>query len=140
MKEFIKDEKALFVLGGLHSPPYIKNRSFINENKIPLLLPWSAGGPITRYPNGDNWVFRLSIDDTKAGIRISEFALKNFSCKNGNPFRLNLTEKLLSSRSIYHYKINSFVFKSTFCVMENLKFHITASNELKLINLKNKMK
>lgn len=82
MKEFIKDEKALFILGGLHSPPYIKNRTFINENEIPLLVAWAAGGPVTRYPNGDNWVFRLSIDDTKAGIRISEFALNKFSCKN----------------------------------------------------------
>jgi branched-chain amino acid transport system substrate-binding protein len=66
----------------LHSPPYIKNRSFINENQIPLLIPWAAGGPITRHPNPDNSVFRLSIDDTKAGIRISEFALNKLSCKN----------------------------------------------------------
>jgi len=82
MKSFLSDEKALFILGGLHSPPYIKNRAFINENKIPLLVPWAAGGPITRYPSSDNWVFRLSIDDSKAGIRISEFALNNLSCKN----------------------------------------------------------
>jgi branched-chain amino acid transport system substrate-binding protein len=82
MKAFLKDEKALFILGGLHSPPYIKNRTFINENKIPLLVPWAAGGPITRYPSSDNWVFRLSVDDSKAGIRISEFALDNLSCKN----------------------------------------------------------
>ena len=82
MKAFLKDEKALFILGGLHSPPYIKNRTFINENIIPLLVPWAAGGPITRYPSSDNWVFRLSVDDSKAGIRISEFALNNLSCKN----------------------------------------------------------
>jgi len=82
MKAFLKDDKALFILGGLHSPPYIKNRTFINENKIPLLVPWAAGGPITRYPSEDNWVFRLSVDDSKAGIRISEFALNNLSCKN----------------------------------------------------------
>jgi len=82
MQEFIKDEKALFILGGLHSPPYIKNRTFINNNKIPLLVPWAAGGPITRYPSADNFVFRLSVDDAKAGIRISEFALNNLSCEN----------------------------------------------------------
>lgn len=82
MKDFIKDEKALFVLGGLHSPPYIKNRQFINEQQIPLLVPWAAGGPITRYPNSDNWVYRLSVDDAKAGIRISQFALNKLSCKN----------------------------------------------------------
>ncbi len=82
MKNFIKDEKALFVLGGLHSPPYIKNRKFINDNQIPLLIPWAAAGPITRYPTANNSVFRLSIDDSKAGIRISEFALNKLSCKN----------------------------------------------------------
>jgi branched-chain amino acid transport system substrate-binding protein len=84
MKDFIKDEKALFILGGLHSPPYIKNRTFINENQIPLLVPWAAGGPITRHASPDNWVFRLSVDDSKAGIRISEFALNNLSCKHPN--------------------------------------------------------
>lgn len=82
MKEFIKDEKALFILGGLHSPPYIKHRSFINNNNIPLLVPWAAGGPITRYPSAHNSVFRLSVDDSKAGIRISKFALNKLSCKN----------------------------------------------------------
>jgi len=81
MKNFVKDEKAIFVLGGLHSPQYIKNRTFINDNQIPLLIPWAAGGPITRYPSSSNSVFRLSVDDTKAGIRISEFALNNLSCK-----------------------------------------------------------
>ena len=82
MKDFIKDEKALFILGGLHSPPYIKHRTFINNNQIPLLVPWAAGGPITRHPSSDNFVFRLSVDDSKAGIRISEFALNKLSCKN----------------------------------------------------------
>ena len=82
MKAFVKDDSALFMLGGLHSPPYIKHRTFINENNIPLLVPWAAGGPITRFPSANNWVFRLSIDDTKAGIRISEFAVNKLECKN----------------------------------------------------------
>ncbi|MFT5760057.1 MAG: branched-chain amino acid transport system substrate-binding protein [Alteromonadaceae bacterium] len=47
MKDFLDDENALFILGGLHSPPYIKNRTFINENQIPLLVPWAAGGLYT---------------------------------------------------------------------------------------------
>lgn len=82
MQQFLQDPNALFVLGGLHSPPYIKNREFINVNKVPLLVPWAAGGPVTRYPSPDNWVFRLSIDDTIAGIRISDFAVKNKQCKS----------------------------------------------------------
>jgi branched-chain amino acid transport system substrate-binding protein len=81
MKQFLKDSNALLVLGGLHSPPYIKYRNFINENGILLLVPWAAGGPITRYPDGTNWVFRLSIDDTKAGYTLIQHAQK-MGCKN----------------------------------------------------------
>lgn len=80
-KRFLKDLSGLFVLGGLHSPPYIKYREFINTNQIPLLVPWAAGGPITRYDKGENWVFRLSVDDTKAGIKLVEFA-RHSECKN----------------------------------------------------------
>lgn len=81
MIDFIHDEKALFILGGMHSPPYIQNRKFINENTIPLLVSWAAGGPVTRYPSDKNSAFRLSIDDTKAGIKMSQFALEN-KCNN----------------------------------------------------------
>lgn len=81
MTQFLKDPDALFILGGLHSPPYIQHRNFINENKILLAVPWAAGGPITRYDQGTNWVFRLSIDDTKAGYRIAQYALKEKQCK-----------------------------------------------------------
>ena len=82
MQQFLKSDNALFVLGGLHSPPYIKHRKFINENNILLLVPWAAGGPITRYPSADNWVYRLSIDDTKAGIRLSQHADQVLGCES----------------------------------------------------------
>ncbi|WP_240701033.1 ABC transporter substrate-binding protein [Pseudoalteromonas phenolica] len=82
MKKFLKDPNALFMLGGLHSPPYIKNRTYINKEGILLLVPWAAGGPITRYEHGTNWVFRLSIDDTKAGYRIIQFANDIMACSN----------------------------------------------------------
>lgn len=82
MRQFLDDPSALFVLGGLHSPPYIQNRDFINRNGVLLLVPWAAGGPITRYPGDTNWVFRLSIDDTRAGYRIAEFAIEDKGCKN----------------------------------------------------------
>lgn len=81
MKSFLKDPQALLILGGLHSPPYIKNRTYINENGILLLVPWAAGGPITRYANGTNWVFRLSIDDTKAGKRLASYARDSKGCQ-----------------------------------------------------------
>ncbi|ALU45348.1 ABC transporter substrate-binding protein [Pseudoalteromonas rubra] len=83
MRRFLQDDSALLVLGGLHSPPYIKHREFINQQGILLLVPWAAGGPITRYPHASNWVFRLSIDDTKAGVRLVEFA-KQKQCRSSH--------------------------------------------------------
>lgn len=82
MQQFTTDKSALFVLGGLHSPPYIKYRDYINENGVLLLVPWAAGGPITRYEAGENWVFRLSIDDTKAGLRLVSYATDTLKCHN----------------------------------------------------------
>ncbi len=77
LQDYLSDDKALVVFSGLHSPPILASRDFINENQIVLLDPWAAAGPITRYPSPDNWIFRLSIDDTKAGQMITEYAIEN---------------------------------------------------------------
>lgn len=79
---FLDDPNALVIYSGIHSPPLIKNRTFINENKALTLVPWAAGGPITRYPAKENWVFRLSVDDTQAGPVIIDFAMNNQKCQN----------------------------------------------------------
>lgn len=81
-EKFLKDDKALAIYSGIHSPPLIKNRTFINENDALTLIPWAAGGPITRYPSKENWVFRLSVDDTKAGPVIIDHAINKLGCKN----------------------------------------------------------
>jgi len=78
---FINDPKALVMFSGIHSPPLIKNRKFINENKALTLVPWAAGGPITRFPMAENWIFRLSIDDSQVGAVLADYALKNKQCK-----------------------------------------------------------
>ena len=83
-QSFLNDPQALVIYSGIHSPPLIKNRSFINENKALTLVPWAAGGPITRYPDKENWIFRLSIDDTQAGPVIIDFAMNNQKCKKPN--------------------------------------------------------
>lgn len=75
LDDFLEDDQALLVYSGLHSPPVLDNRDFINENGILMLDPWAAAGPITRYPSEENWIFRLSVDDTKAGAFITEYAL-----------------------------------------------------------------
>lgn len=89
MKDFIADEQALAIISGVHSPPLIKHRTFINENKILTLVPWAAGGPITRYPSKENWVFRLSVDDTKAGDTLVEYALTQKKCSSPHLFLEN---------------------------------------------------
>ncbi len=68
MRDYLQSDNAIAMIGGLHSPPYLTHREFINENEILMLLPWSAAGPITRAaPGHENWLFRLSVDDSKAG-------------------------------------------------------------------------
>jgi branched-chain amino acid transport system substrate-binding protein len=76
LEEYLQDDKALVLFSGLHSPPLLENLKFINENKVLVLDPWAAAGPITRFPSKDNWIFRLSVDDSKAGTVIVENALE----------------------------------------------------------------
>lgn len=73
---FLADSHALLVFSGLHSPPLLAHKNFINNNQILVLNPWAAAGPITESVDKNNWIFRLSIDDSNAGTFISKHALK----------------------------------------------------------------
>lgn len=73
IRQFHADEQGLVVIGGLHSPPYMRHLSEINESGVPMLLAWSASGTLTRYSDGPlNWVFRVSVDDRMAGPFIAD--------------------------------------------------------------------
>lgn len=72
MLEYNKTPSVLAVFTGLHSVPVLKAKHLINQSKILTLDPWAAAGPITRPETSDNWIFRLSIDDTNAGTFISD--------------------------------------------------------------------
>lgn len=76
LETFLADEQGLIIFSGLHSPPLLANKKFINQNKILMLDPWAAAGPITRSDTQENWIFRLSIDDSNAGTFITKQALK----------------------------------------------------------------
>lgn len=67
LEKISQDPNALAVFGGMHSPPLISNRDFINEKQILTLVPWAAATPITRTTLKENWIFRLSLDDSKVG-------------------------------------------------------------------------
>jgi branched-chain amino acid transport system substrate-binding protein len=75
LDQYLKDEQALAVVSGLHSPPLLAHRDFIKNQEILVLDPWAAAGPITRFPSTENWIFRLAVDDTKAGQVIVDHAL-----------------------------------------------------------------
>lgn len=74
--QYLQDPQALLMVSGIHSPPLLAHREMINQKGVLFLVPWAAAGPITRYPSESNWIFRLSVDDSKAGQVISEFAVK----------------------------------------------------------------
>lgn len=76
LRDFLGDENALLVVTGIHSPPLLYNLDFINEAGILTLVPWAAAGPITRAKTAENWIFRLSIDDSKAGRYIVNYTLR----------------------------------------------------------------
>ncbi len=74
-KRILKDDRVLVVFGGLHSPPLLANRKFINQHGIPTLVTWAAAGPITRH-GPPNWIFRLSLDDRVGGQYLIDHAHK----------------------------------------------------------------
>ena len=81
IKDFLKDDRSIAMMSGIHSPPLLENQVFINKNQVPFLVPWAAAGPITRPEAGNNYIFRLSIDDSKAGIFLSEYAANTLDIK-----------------------------------------------------------
>ena len=83
------DPDGLVVFGGMHSPPYLTYRDRINESGILLLLPWSAAGPITRTEAPKNWIFRASVDDTKAGAFLATQAVEVSGCTSPAMVLLN---------------------------------------------------
>lgn len=82
MDTYLQSPNALAVIGGIHSPPYLTHREFMNENRVLALLPWSAAGPITRSVGPENWIFRLSVDDTKSGDFFVQEAIDKAGCQN----------------------------------------------------------
>ena len=67
LKTAALDPRAIAVVGGMHSPPYLSYNLDINALGIPILLPWSSSAPITRSsPAARNWMFRIAVDNRVA--------------------------------------------------------------------------
>lgn len=110
LEEFSEDPNGLVVFGGMHSPPLLNSRDYINDNNILTLVPWAAATPITRPQHNNNWIFRLSIDDSKAGKIIIENALRSF--KSTSPFLLledsgwGRANKKTIQKTLEHHKVS----------------------------------
>ena len=85
IQKAVQDPNMIAVFSGMHSPPILANKKFINENKVLFLVPWAAAGPITRSDSKENWIFRLSVDDSKAGAFLVQEVNEN---KLKKPFLL----------------------------------------------------
>ncbi len=81
IRTYLNSSNAIAMVSGIHSPPLLAHKNFINENEVLFLVPWAAAGPITRSKDNNNWIFRLSIDDTKAGGFLASYAVKNINPK-----------------------------------------------------------
>lgn len=71
LRDAWNDPYAVAIVGGKQSPPYIIHGEAINAAQTPLLLAWSAASVLTRIgERDDNWIFRLSVDDSKAALAL----------------------------------------------------------------------
>lgn len=81
MKDVAANPNALAMFGGLHSPPYSSHGEEINALGLPTLLPWSAAAPLTRVARDDrNFIFRLSVDDSKAARFLVRSSVNDHGC------------------------------------------------------------
>lgn len=77
-EKFQRDPNGIAVFGGMQSPPYLTFGNQVNAAGLPLLLPWSAAAPVTRFAEGDeNYIFRLSVDDSKVGPFLVRAAIES---------------------------------------------------------------
>ena len=67
------DGRAIAVVGGMHSAPYLRFGDRMNDLGVPILLPWSSAEALTRQAvTPENWMFRVSVDDRHAGAFLAD--------------------------------------------------------------------
>ena len=111
LKTALANPNTLAVFCGMHSPPVLAHRDFINENKLLLLDPWAAAAPITRPKSDESYIFRLSVDDKTAGAFLVNAVIKQYNAKR--PYLLlentgwGKNNLLTLSQSLQNQKVSS---------------------------------
>lgn len=76
IEEASQDPATLALIGGMHTPHYLRYGPDINAADLVMLLPWSAGATLTRLADGEeNHIFRVSVDDRKAAPFLANSAI-----------------------------------------------------------------
>lgn len=74
--EFAATKNLVAVLGGLHSPAIIQNHKLIHDQRLIMLVPWSAATAVIDGASNPSYVFRISVRDELAGGFLTEEAMK----------------------------------------------------------------
>lgn len=80
-RELIQREKVAVLLGGLDTPVELAIVPFVNNVKVPFVVPWAAGTNITQNGAASNYVFRVSAMDDEVDKAIVQFSLKTYGAK-----------------------------------------------------------
>lgn len=80
-RELIQREKVAVLLGGLDTPVELAIVPFVNNIKLPFVVPWAAGTNITQNGAPSNYVFRVSAMDDEVDKAIVQFSRKIYSAK-----------------------------------------------------------
>ena len=80
-RELIQREKVSALLGGLDTPVALAIVPFVNNAKMPFVVPWAAGPNIPQNGAADNFVFRVSAMDDEVDKAIVQFARKTYDTK-----------------------------------------------------------
>ena len=80
-RELIQREKVAVLLGGLDTPVELAIVPFVNNVKMPFVVPWAAGTNITQNGAPSNYVFRVSAMDDEVDKAIVQFAGKTYGAK-----------------------------------------------------------
>jgi branched-chain amino acid transport system substrate-binding protein len=80
-RELIQREKVAALVGGLDTPVALAIVPFVNNAKVPFVVPWAAGTNITQNGAAENYVFRVSAMDDEVDKAIVQFARKTYGTK-----------------------------------------------------------
>ena len=84
-RELIQREKVAALIGGLDTPVALAIVPFVNNAKMPFVVPWAAGTTITQNGASSNYVFRVSAMDDEVDKAIVQFARKKSDDQEARP-------------------------------------------------------